>query len=205
MAQPFLFLFGLGILFIFHPTTHSLVFPLCPTCELTPRLYLCLVLFLLSLCFFNPIFTSLSPDLPSEPLICSLTVPKKFDLPLPRCLHESVFMNSVISVCLSVSLSFPRLTSIFRRPSLPPSRSPSLPPSSSGSLITFVLFLQPVEGDSGVGRNASRRSGRQHHDAWLPLGKLLQRGAYSTPLPRQEMSRTQWMEIAKIERLQSDA
>lgn len=71
----------------------------------------------------------------------------KFDPPLPYCLHESVFMNSVISVCLSVCLVLsPTLWFIFRQPSLLP---------TSGSLITFVLFLQPVEGDSGVGRNAA--------------------------------------------------
>lgn len=79
-------------------------------------------------------------------------------------------------VCLSVSLPFPLYESF----------SEGLPSFSRGLPITFVLFLQPIEGDSGVGTNAAAGPLVNMLDAWLLLGDLLQNGDYSTLLPRQE-------------------
>lgn len=93
---------------------------------LTPNLMESLYL-LFSLSLSCPVFylRPLNPPIYSSFLTSSLwTTYLLFDShinstpPLPYCLHESAFMNPVISVCLSVCLApFPSLRFIFRPPS----------------------------------------------------------------------------------------
>lgn len=99
----------------------------------------------------------------------------------PHCLHESLFMKSVISVCPSVCLAgvFPPLPSLQHR-----------------LLITFVLLLWPVRGKGPHGQAQTQRGGLPalRGDSWL-RPRTAAGGTFNMP-SQQEMLGTVWIKIS---------